>query len=104
MRYMSFEEAYEEYKIFASKQQKKQSFESLTQRFSSHILPYFNGKDLKKISKNDIILWQQEILKFNFSNNYNKNLFPCQNQQNLFNKTTKKSIREDTLFQFLYSL
>lgn len=71
---MSFKEAYKEYLIFASKQQKKQSFECLTQRFNSHILPYFSEIEINNLTRNDIILWQEKILKFNFSNNYNRNL------------------------------
>lgn len=71
---MKFEDVYEEYKIFAQKRQKKQSFESLTQRFNSHILPYFRNKNINDLSIQDIIIWQNEILKYHFSNNYNKNL------------------------------
>lgn len=71
---MKFEKAYEEYLKFASKQQKKQSFDCLHQRFNSHILPYFKDRNIEDITRNDIIIWQEKILEHNFSNNYNKNL------------------------------
>lgn len=49
---MSFEKAYEEFKIYASKRHKKQSFDSLAQDFKSKILPYFKNYDLFSITEN----------------------------------------------------
>ena len=72
---MSFEEAYNEYLIYAKKQHKKESFNSTTSIFKSRILPFFNTKLLLDISKKDILLWTYEIEKFNFSNNYNRNCY-----------------------------
>jgi len=71
---MSFKEAYENYLIFASKQQKKQSFDCLTYNFNANILSYFDNYDLFDITLSDIESWQDFILKKNFSNNYNKRL------------------------------
>lgn len=70
----NFKEISEEYLLFASKQQKKQSFESLGRRFSSKILPYFESWNIEDITIQDYIKWQNVILKFNYSNNYNRNL------------------------------
>lgn len=46
---MSFLEAYEEFKIYASKRHKKQGFDTITNDFNLHILPYVKkhgyGKD-----------------------------------------------------------
>ena len=71
---MSFEKIYSNYKIFVARRQKKQSLESLEERFRLHILPYFKDKDIYKITKEDVINWQNEILKKNYSNNFNKSL------------------------------
>ncbi len=72
---MNFEEVYEEFKIYAMKRHKKQSFITLSVDFNNHILPYFKGKNLVEITKNDIIAWQNNILDLNFSNSYNSKLY-----------------------------
>ena len=43
---MGFEEAYEEFKIYASKRHKKQGFVTIDQDFSKHVLPYFREKKI----------------------------------------------------------
>lgn len=72
---MSFEKAYENYLIYASNRHKKQGFDTIVKNFNLHILPYFKNKDIKDITKLDIINWQNNILEFNFSNNFNRNLY-----------------------------
>lgn len=72
---MSFLEAYEEFKIYASKRHKKQSFECLLYNFNANILSYFKDYALKDISTTDIIKWQDFIENKSFCNNHNKNLF-----------------------------
>ena len=72
---MSFEQAYEEFKGYAEKRYKKQGFITITQDFNKHILPYFIGKEVNKLSKLDIIYWQNEILDKNFTNNFNDKLY-----------------------------
>ena len=72
---MSFEEAYEKYKIYAEKRHKKQSFITITQGFNKHILPYFIGKKVNELTKFDIVCWQNKILDMNFSNNFNSKLY-----------------------------
>lgn len=72
---MSFEEAYEEFKIYASKRHKKQGFITIDQDFNKHILPYFRKWKIADLTKNDIIKWQNTILDFNFSNSFNAKLY-----------------------------
>ena len=72
---MSFIEAYEEFKIYASKRHKKQSFATIDQDFSKHILPYFINRKINDLSKIDIINWQNTILDYNFSNSFNAKLY-----------------------------
>jgi len=72
---MSFEKAYEEFKIFASKQQKKQSFDCLVYNFTANIYSYFKDYLLENINVIDIIKWQDYIIQKDFCNNHNKNLF-----------------------------
>lgn len=72
---MSFEEAYKNYKVYAEKRHKLQSFITIDQGFNKHILPYFVGKEINKLTKLDIIEWQNRILDMNFSNNFNSKLY-----------------------------
>lgn len=72
---MSFEKAYKEYLIYASRRHKKQSFDTIDQDFSKHILPYFVGKNVNELTKLDIINWQNKILDLDFSNNFNSKLY-----------------------------
>jgi len=72
---MSFEKAYENFKIYADKRHKKQSFITIDQDFNKHILPYFIGKNINELTKLDIIDWQNKILEKNFSNNFNSKLY-----------------------------
>lgn len=72
---MSFQEAYEEFLIFAKKRQKKQSFECLSYNFNANILSFFKDYNIFDIKADDIFLWQDYILKKDFGNNHNKNLY-----------------------------
>lgn len=72
---MSFEEAYKNYLIYASRRHKKQCFETLKQNFDKHVLPYFIGKNVQDLTIQDVIFWQDSIIDLNYSNNYNKNLY-----------------------------
>lgn len=72
---MSFEDAYKEYLLFARKQQKKQSFDTLTYNFNSKILPFFKDMKLEDITSMIIIEWQDYVLNLNYSNNYNRGLY-----------------------------
>lgn len=72
---MSFEDAYNEFTIYAKNRHKKQGFYTITNDFKKQILPYFIGKDLKELSKTNIINWQNIILEKNFSNEFNHKLY-----------------------------
>ena len=72
---MNFKQVYDEYIVYIFGRLKKQGYETIIKNFNLHILPFFKDKDIKKISKVDIINWQNYILKFNYSNNFNRNLF-----------------------------
>lgn len=74
---MKFEDVYEEYKVYAEKRHKKQGFDTLYQRFETHVLPYFKNKNLEEITKLDIVCWQNKILEKKYSNNYNEALYNC---------------------------
>ena len=72
---MNFEEVYKEYLIYATNRHKKQGLDTIIKNFNIHILPYFKGRDIKTLTKVDIINWQTYILTKNFSNNFNRNLY-----------------------------
>lgn len=72
---MRFENAYEQFKIYAMKRHKKQSFNNLSQDFKTKILPYFKDKDIYKITEKDILIWQDFIYGFNYSNTYNDKIY-----------------------------
>lgn len=67
---MSFEEAYEEFKIYASKLHKKESFESLCRDFNCKILPYFKGRNIYNLTEKDILRWKDELLSYDYSKKY----------------------------------
>ena len=71
---MLFEDAYEEYLIFANRQQKKQSYKVFSYNFNANILSFFRDYKLELIKTIDILKWQDYILSKDFCNNHNKNL------------------------------
>lgn len=71
---MSFEEAYSNFLVYSQKRYKKEGFYNLRNDFNSKVLPYFKNYDIFNITKKDILKWQNIILGFNYSNNYNKRL------------------------------
>ena len=72
---MNFEEVYKEFLIYAQKRHKKQGFITLNTDFNNQVLPYFVGKDIKDLTKLDIINWQNQILDKNYSNKYNSKIY-----------------------------
>lgn len=72
---MSFEEAYEEFLNYATRRHKKQYLDTISQIFKKHILPHFGGKYIKMLTCEDYLKWQDYILTFNYSNNYNSNIY-----------------------------
>lgn len=72
---MDFEQAFEEFKIYASKRHKKQCFDTIHQNFKNHVLPFFKGRAVESLTIQDIISWQDYVLDKNFKNNTNKNIY-----------------------------
>lgn len=72
---MLFEEAYKEYLKYATRRHKKQVLDTTRQIFKKHILHYFKGRFVDTLTSEDILNWQDDILSFNFSNNYNSNIY-----------------------------
>lgn len=73
--YMSFEEAYENFKIYAQKRHKKQGFITLTSDFNSNILPYFINKNIYTLTIRDILFWQNSILEKKYKYSYESKLY-----------------------------
>lgn len=63
---MSFIEAYDEFKIYASKRHKKQSFECLLYNFNANILSYFKDYALEDITSINIMKWQDLLQLHNY--------------------------------------
>ncbi len=67
---MNFNQVYEEWKIYASKLHKKESFGSLTRDFNCKILPYFKDRDIYDLTEKDILRWKDTLLSFGYSKKY----------------------------------
>ena len=74
---MNFGIAYQEYKQYAIKRHKKQSFKSISQDFELKVLPYFKDYDIFLLTEKDILRWKDTILTYNYSNSYNDRLYYC---------------------------
>lgn len=74
---MKFEEALNEYLEYAKNQHKKQGFKTITRNLNLKVLPYFKNYDIHDITKLDFIKWQDYILSFNYTNNFNTLLYSC---------------------------
>lgn len=72
---MSFEEAYNEYLILGTTHLKKQSVNTISHNFNSHILSYFKGKYMNELKKDDFLQWKASIFTLNYSNSYNTTLY-----------------------------
>lgn len=60
---------------YSQQRHKKQGFETLERNFKLHILPYFKDRNVQDITQSNIVDWETKILKYNYSNSFNKNLF-----------------------------
>lgn len=98
---MSFEQAFEKYKIYVRNRHKKQGFYNIIHDFECRVLPYFKNKDIYSLTKIDILKWQDEILNHNFSNAYNKRLYYIFN--NFLDYCTKYYDLEKNLLRFVGS-
>lgn len=72
---MNFEEVYNEFLLYATRRHKKQYLDTIRQIFKKHILSYFKDKDIKSLICDDYLEWQDIILNYNYSNNYNSNIY-----------------------------
>lgn len=72
---VSFLDVYNDFLVYTKKRSKVQSYNTLTTDFNNHILPYFKDKDIRKLTKLDIVNWQNIILELNYKNNFNRKLF-----------------------------
>ncbi len=72
---MNFEQVYGEFKEYASRRHKKQGFVTICQDFEKHVLPYFKNRNVESLTKKDVLNWQNNILDFDFSNQYNSILY-----------------------------
>lgn len=72
---MRFEDAYEEFKIYAYNRHKKQWFNVSQYNFNKNILSYFNSYNLEDITLELLNNWKCFIESKNFCNNYNKTLY-----------------------------
>lgn len=77
---MLFENAYDNYLKLGTAHLKKQTAETFNKNFNLHVLPYFKGKDIFKLTKLDYLNWKNIIIKKDFSNSYNNSLYVCFNQ------------------------
>lgn len=66
---------YKDFFEYYQSRSKKQSYDTLSTDFENHILPYFKRKNIYELTKLDIVDWQNEILKLNYSNNFNRKLY-----------------------------
>lgn len=72
---MSFIDAYEEWKIYASKQHKKESFGNLCRDFNCKILPYFKNTNIYDLTEKDILRWKDDLLSYGYSKKYLSKLY-----------------------------
>ncbi len=77
MRKVKFEKAVSEYLYENKLRLKPNSFRSLSNRLTIHILPYFKKKNIHKLSKKDYIYWKTMIDNKNYSVAYKRNLHIC---------------------------
>lgn len=70
-----FKSAFESYLEYSKGRMKKQGYDTVERNIRLHILPYFQDKFIEDLTKIDIVNWQTKILKKNFKNNFNRNLY-----------------------------
>ena len=69
---MKFEEFVEIYFRDKEVDLKERSIKNKRYMIDRHLTPYFKGKKMNEITAQDIILWQKEILKNNYSETYQR--------------------------------
>lgn len=71
---MKFKKAYKKYLEYVSLKQKPTSILNLKRKFSTHILPFFENKNIKRINTKDYLNWQLYINNKNLKYCTKKNL------------------------------
>ncbi len=74
---MKFEDALNEYLRYAENRHKKQGFKTITRNLNLKVLPYFKDYNIQDITRLDFLRWQDYILSFNYTNNFNTLLYSC---------------------------
>ncbi len=74
---MLFIDVYKKFKIYVNERHKKQGSITILNTFENNILLYFKDYHVSDITKLDLLNWQDLIIKKNFSNKYNANIFYC---------------------------
>ena len=72
---MNFEEAYKNLIPNIDMYYKIQSKNTFKERFELRILPYFKNYNIEDVDIDSLNKWKEYILSFNYSFNYNRNLF-----------------------------
>lgn len=72
--YLEVKDAYEQYLIYIENRMKIQSIKDLKEKFENKILPYWKNYNIYDIKELDYMKWQNDIEKFDYSNNYKSNL------------------------------
>lgn len=96
---MSFEQAYEKWKIYATRRHKKQCFETLNQNFNKHVLPYFENTDILKCAY--IKKYGSDLDFFIFGGK--TPLSPTTIKRHKHKACTNRGIREITTHEFRHS-
>lgn len=112
---MGFEEAYKNYLIYASKQHKKQSFDTLKYKFELRVLPFFKISSIRKIRIDKVLKNDLLSLKKYYEKVYNKSDFdyfvfggikplsPSTINRRKIDACKKANLRSITLHQFRHS-
>lgn len=91
---ITFNKAFDEYLIYTKKRLKPQSYTTFYYNFKANILTYFADCYINDLSSIDIINWQDYIIKKDFCNNHNKNLY-CMLKEFLSFCSKHYGIKED---------
>lgn len=71
---MKFKKVFDTYQKYMISKLKAQSIRTVTSRFETNILPFFKNYNIYNIKEIDIINWQNEITKLNYSDKYKQTL------------------------------
>lgn len=75
MNYITFNDIIDDYYLYSSALLKNSTFTEQKYHINKYIVPYFKDKNIYDLNFKDINLWKRYILNFNFSYNYESNLY-----------------------------